>query len=318
MSTPTLPRPHRRAVRQLLLGLVPVLVVGVVLLVALGLRLGDLRAPLAAADATATATVDGGRSGDRLLVVAFADAGGEQRTGRIDLARAQDVPADAQVTVQYDPRTPAGRVQPVYVPGDQAHAAVTGAVFGLAAVGVVLLVVAVLTGLRLLRRPRLRRRPASRVRATHVVHRQGLLVRSWLELDTAAGMRWLPVHWTPELERQVPDTLVEVRGDPARDRLVLPVLDGAEVWPSGRLRDRVPRGDVRQAPVDPAAADVGLARQARADGVLPVLAPVLGLLWAYVDGSGLGGFAVATALSAAVLFWVPQLLGSDPRALSRT
>ena len=318
MSTPTLPRPHRRAVRQLLLGLVPVLVVGAVLLVALGLRLGDARAPLAAADATAVGTVDGARSGDRLLVVAFPDAAGRQRTGRIDLPRAQDVPAGAQVTVQYDPTAPAGRLQPVYASGDEAHAAVTGAVFGLVAVGVVVLAVAVLTGLRLLRRPRLRRRPASRVRATHVVHRQGLLVRSWLELDTAAGMRWLPVHWAPELERLAPDSLVEVRGDPARDRLVLPVLDGAEVWPSGRLRDRAPRGEVRQAPVDPDATDVGLARQARADGVLPVLAPVLGLLWAYVDGSGLGGFAVATALSAAVLFWVPQLRGSDPRAPGRS
>jgi hypothetical protein len=111
--------------------------------------------------------------------------------------------------------------------------------------------------------------------------------------------------------------VVEVRGDPAVDRLVLPVLDGAEVWPSGRLRRQVPSGEVRQAPVDPKAAEVGLRRQARADGVLPFLSPVFGLLWAYVDGSGVGGFGVVTALSAAVLFWVPQLLGSDPRATGR-
>jgi hypothetical protein len=106
---------------------------------------------------------------------------------------------------------------------------------------------------------------------------------------------------------------VEVHGDPARDRLVLPVVDGADVWPSGRLRARQPRGDLRQAAVDPAAADVGLGRQARADGAFPFLAPVLGVLWAYVDESGPAGFLVATALSAAVLFWLPQLLGSDPR-----
>jgi hypothetical protein len=30
-----------------------------------------------------------------------------------------------------------------------------------------------------------------------------------------------------------------------------------------------------------------------------------------------GGFATATALSAAVLFWLPQLLGSDPHAPGR-
>ncbi|MEU2351269.1 DUF3592 domain-containing protein [Modestobacter sp. NPDC049651] len=317
MSTPPLPRPHSRAVRQLLLGLVPVLVVGAVLLVAVGLRVGGARAPLAAATATATATVDGERSGDRVLVVRFPGTDGEQRTGRIELTRAQDVPDGAQLPVQYDPDRPAGGTQPVYADGDRAHAAVAGAVFGLVAVGAVVLVVAVLTGLRLLGRPRLRRRPASRLAATHVVQRQGLLVRSWLELTTPAGVRRVPVHWAPELERLAPGTRIEVRGDPARDRLVLPVVDGAELWPSGRVRDRAPRGEVRQAAVDASAGDVGLARQARADGVLVVLAPVLGLLWAYVDGSGLAGFAVATALSGTVLFWLPQLLGSDPRATSR-
>jgi hypothetical protein len=48
------------------------------------------------------------------------------------------------------------------------------------------------------------------------------------------------------------------------------------------------------------------------DAVPLVAAPVLGLLWAYVDGSGFGGFLVATGVVAAVLFWLPQLLGSDP------
>jgi hypothetical protein len=33
-----------------------------------------------------------------------------------------------------------------------------------------------------------------------------------------------------------------------------------------------------------------------------------------VDTSGVAGFLVATAMAAAVLFWLPQLLGSDPRA----
>jgi hypothetical protein len=44
--------------------------------------------------------------------------------------------------------------------------------------------------------------------------------------------------------------------------------------------------------------------------VLP--APVLGLLWAYVDGSGAAGFGIATALVASVLFWLPGVFGSDP------
>jgi hypothetical protein len=204
----------------------------------------------------------------------------------------------------------------VHTDGDALSAAVSDVLFGLTAVVLVLVVTTVLTVLRLLGRPRLRRRPVGRLTATHVVVRRGLLVRSWLELDSSAGLRWVPVHWAAELDRLVPGTRVEVHGDPARDRLVLPVVDGAEVWPSGRVRDREPRGQLRQAVVDPEATDVGLARQARADGVFVFVAPVLGLLWAYVDSSGLPGFLVATALSAAVLFWVPQLLGSDPRATS--
>src|SRR3954451_19516856 len=55
-TSPVPPRRHRRAVRQLLLGLVPVLVVALVLLVLVAVRLGDVRAPLAADTAIATAT----------------------------------------------------------------------------------------------------------------------------------------------------------------------------------------------------------------------------------------------------------------------
>ena len=317
-SLPT-PRPHRRPARQLLLGMVPVLVVGLVLLVALGLRLAELRAPLAAATATATATVTevGTAPDGRGLVVTFTDEGGGHRTGVIELERALDVPVGAQLRVRYDPGTPADEPARVHTDGDAASAAVSDVLFGLVLVVLVLVVTSALTLARLLGRPRLRTRPVAGLLATHVVVRQGLLVRSWLELDSTVGLRWLPVYWAAELDRLPAGTRIEVRGDPARDRLVLPVGDGAEVWPSGWVRGREPRGDLRQAPVDLQATDVGLIRQGRADGVLPFLAPVLGLLWAYVDNSGVAGFLVATALSAAVLFWVPQLLGSAPRATGR-
>jgi len=320
MTPPTSPppRPHRRAARQLLLGLVPLLVVGLVLLVALALRLGDVRAPLAADTATATATVTAvGRAPDgRGLDVSFTDADGTPRTGVVELERALDVPVGAELAVRYDPDDPADATR-VHTDGDAASAAVSDVVFSLLAVTVVLLAATALTTARLLGRPRLRSRPALRLTATHVVVRRGLLVRSWLEVDTSAGLRWLPVHWAPELDRLTPGARIEVRGDPARDRLVLPVVEGAEIWPSGRVRGREPRGELRQAAVDPAATEVGLARQARADGVLPFLAPVLGLLWSYVDSSGPLGFLAVTALSAAVLFWLPQLLGSDPRTPGR-
>jgi hypothetical protein len=319
MTASTVPRPHRRAVRQLLLGLVPVLVVGLVLLIVLTVRLAAVRAPLSAATATATATVtDVGTAPEgRGLTVRFTGTGGEQRTGTIELPRALDVPVGAQLPVRFDPATPADTPTPVHTDGDATSAAVSDVVFGLVVVALVLLVATGLTLARLLGRPRLRARLVTRVAATHIVVRRGLLVRSWLELDTAAGLRWLPVHWAAELDRMPAGARLEVRGDPARDRLVLPVVDGAEVWPSGRIRHREPRGDLHQAPADPAATDVGLLRQAHADGALPFLAPFLGLLWAYVDTSGVSGFLVATAMSAAVLFWLPQLLGSDPRAPGR-
>jgi hypothetical protein len=319
MTTPTAPRRHRRALRQLLLGLVPVLVVGAVALGVLGARLPALRAPLAAADATATATVTevGGPPDGRGLTVSFADAEGRERTGRLELPSALDVPVGAPVTVRYDPGTSPEGTTTVHADGDAASTAVADVVFGLVTVPVVLLGTAGATLARMGSRARLRDRPATRATATHVVVRRGLLVRSWLELTTPAGLRWVPVYWAPEVDRLAPGAVVEVRGDPARDRLVLPVLGGAEVWPSGRVRREEPAGDVRQAPVDPTAAEVGLLHQVRADGVLPFLSPVFGLLWAYVDGSGVGGFVLATALSAAVLFWLPQLLGSDPRATGR-
>jgi hypothetical protein len=319
MSTPPAPRRHRRAARQLVLGLAPVLVVGLVALLLLSVRLPDARAPLAAATSTARATVTagGGAPDGRGVTVSFPDDQGRDRTGELVLQRRVPVPAGASVTVRYDPDAAGSGPLRVYTDGDAAHGRVTDLLFGLAAVVAVLLVVGGLTAARLVTRPRLRRRPATRVTATHVVSRQGLAVRSWLELGTPSGLRWVPVHWAPELDRLRPDTAVEVRGNPARDRLVLPVVGGTEVWPSGRLRTRAPRGDVRQAGVDPGATDLGLGRQARADGVVPFIAPVLGLLWAYVDGSGLGGFLLATALSAAVLFWLPQLLGSDPGPAGR-
>ncbi|MCW2581920.1 MAG: hypothetical protein JWQ53_710 [Klenkia sp.] len=312
------PRPHTRARTQLLLGLLPVLVVGVVLLVVLAVRLPAVQAPLAAADSTATATVvrDGLDPAGRGVEVAFADVGGTDRTGLLVLRSAQEVAADTPVAVQYDPAALGSGSNRVYADGDAAHGAVGDVVFGLVLVLLVLLVVTALTTWRLVSRARMARRPTTAVTATHLLVGRGLLVRSWLELVTPTGVRWLPVHWAPELDRLPPDSAALVHGDPSSS-LVLPVVGGQQVWPSGRLRRSAPRGDTRQAPVDPDAGPVGMGRQVRGDVVVTVLAPVLGLLWAYVDGSGAAGFAVATALSVPVLFWLPQLLGSDPSATSR-
>jgi hypothetical protein len=311
MTAPAPARPHRRARTQLLVGLVPLLVVGAAVLVVLGLRLADARAPLTAATDTATATVvDSGRAPEgRGVEVRFED-GGVERTGVLVFAEPVAAPPGTPVTVRYDPDSPADDTA-VHTAGDAANQAVRDLVFGLVVVGLVLLVATAVTAARLLSRRRLRSAPATEAAATRVVVRQGLLVRSWLELRTQQGVRWLPVHWAPEVSALAPGSRVELRGDPERNRPVLPIIDGAEIWPAGRVRARAPRGEQHAAAADPGAT-AGWARQVRGDLAPLLAAPVLGLLWAYLDGSGAAGFVVATVVATVVLFWLLQLLGSDP------
>lgn len=312
MSEPARPRPHRRAQGQLLLGLVPLALVAVVVVVVLLARLAEVRAPLAAATATGVAhVVASGRPPDGRGVVVTIDDGDRRRSGVLVLAAPQQVPAEAAVAVRFDPGSPAENTR-VYADGDAAHRSVQDVVYGLVLVVLVLLAALAVTGLRVLARRRLRHAPATPAVATRLVARRGLTVRSWLQLGTAGGPRWLPVHWVPELSGLGPDTPITVLGDPARGRLLLPVVAGAEVWPSGRLRTRRPRGELQAAEPRPDAGPVGWGRQVRGDVVVVAAAAPLGLLWAYVDGSGTGGFLVATALAAAVLFWLTELLGSDP------
>jgi hypothetical protein len=317
MSAAPPPRPHRRARTQLLVGYLPLLLVGAAVLAVLAVRLGAAQAELDRATAVARADlVATGRPPDGRGVAVSIDAGGTPRTGVLVLTRPVHAAAGTQVVVRYDPRSPAGRTV-VHSSGDATDRRVQDLLFGLVVVTAVLVVATVLTAVRLVSRLRLRRRPVAEVTATRFVVRQGLLVRDWLELVTAHGVQWLPVHWSPELARLAPGSLLAVHGTPVRGRLVLPVVDGSEVWPSGRLRPRPPRGERRPADPDPAASGSWL-RQVRGDAVALVVAPVLGLLWAFLDGTGPGGFAVATLVAAATLFWLPQLLGSDPAPPDRS
>jgi hypothetical protein len=318
MTPPAALRPHRRAAAQLLLGYLPLLTAGIVLVAVLALRLAAEREPLAAAGATATATVvasDVAPDG-RGVSVTLPGEDGAVRTGVIELREPQDIPKGAKIAVQYDPSSPADRTA-VFADGDEAHRAVEDVLFGLFATVAIVLIVSAVTGLRVLRLRRLRRAPAGEATGSRVVVRRGLVVRSWLELATARGQRWVPVHWSPELAALEPDSPVEVRGDLGR-RWVLPVVDGAEVWPSGRVRVRPPRGErTVVVPEDAPERPPSWGRQVRSDLVVVFAAPLLGLLWGYLDGSGPAGFAAATVLSAGVLFWLTQLLGSDPSPPSR-
>jgi hypothetical protein len=312
VTAPVTPRPHRRARQQLLVGLVPLLVLCLAALVLLLVRLSDVRGPLAAATASGRATVEAvGQPPDgRGVRLSIAD-GGTTRTGVLVLPRPATVAVGTEIDVAFDPSSPVGATD-VHVPGDDTYRRAQDLAFGLVVVVLVLVVTTALTGLRFLAVARLRRAGTHEVTAGRVVVRQGLLVRSWLELVTAGGVRWLPVHWSPELAQLAPDTAVEVHGDPVRGRRVLPVLAGAELWPSGRLRSRPPRGERQVTGPGEAPEEAGWGRQLRSDSVALVVAPVLGLLWAFIDESGAGGFGVATAVAAGLLWWLPQMLGSDP------
>lgn len=320
MASPLRPRPHRRARAQLCLGLAPLVAVGMAVLVVLGLRLAEARAPLAEAKGTALAhVVEAGQPPDgRGVLVAFTDNAGRSRSGRLVLAEPVAVAPGADVAVRYDPAAAANGFPTVHADGDAASRTVQDLAAGMTVVAGALVLATGLTGVVVLTRRRLQRRAAVTATATRLVVRRGLLVRSWLELQTAEGLRWVPVFWAPELAGLLPDDRIELRGDPATDRLVLPVVSGAEIWPSGRVRDRAPRGEQRAPRAEPAMPSIGMARQLRVDVVVTAAAPLLGLLWAYVDGSGAGGFAAGTALTAVVLFWTLQLLGSDPEATARS
>ncbi len=303
--------PTPRARKQLLLGILPLVVIALVLLSVLAASLPAARAPLSAATETATAeVVRAGVEPDGLgIEVTFTDVDGDERTAVLVLARPEDVPAGAEVGVQYDPDDP-GRV---YAEGDAAHLTVRNLLFGMFWIGLVLLICVGLTVFRLLTRPRLHRRPATTATAKRVRVRRGLSDRSWLVLSSGGSVAWVPVYWDEAVSALRKDAPITVHGDLGRDRLVLPVIDGQPIWPSGARRADPPKGAVTELPPEKKPVRRrSLFRQARGDAAGLLFAPLFGLLWAYTDESGASGFLAATAVSAGVLFWLPSIFGSDP------
>ncbi|MDQ4038578.1 MAG: hypothetical protein M3313_09575 [Actinomycetota bacterium] len=308
------PAPERgaapRAKGQLLLGILPVTVICVVLLSILGAALPAARAPLSAATQTATAEVvnNGVAPDGRGVEVTYTDDAGDEQDATIILARPEDIPEGAEIGVQYDPAEPAT----VYAEGDAAHLTVRNLLFGLFWVGLVLAICLGVTGFRLISRPRLSRRAATSVSARRVRVRRGLSDRSWLVLDHEGRATWVPVYWDETVSALEPNTPITVHGNPRRDRLVLPIIDGRPIWPSGGRRSSAPKGEATQLPPENPVPRRSLLRQARADAAALLFAPLFGILWAYTDDSGVTGFLAATAVSAAVLFWLPSIFGSDP------
>jgi hypothetical protein len=316
---------HRRPVRHLLAGLIPLLLVGAALLAVLASRYAAAAAPLRDATARAVATVErSGLGADRRGVeLSWTDEHQVRRTGVVRASGPGSVPAGAGVDIRYVPSDPSR----VYAAGDETEARVRDIGFGLVLVVLVLIIAVVVSVVHVVRRLAAERRPGTPMPVRYVRTRRRLLRRSWLVVDDQDREWWVPVHWEPELGEIGSGTPATVHGRPGRQRVLAIDAFGTTVWQAaGRVRATPPRGevstdeDVWSSPSgrsEPESAgtppvDIGVARHLRTDGALLVAAPVIGLAWAYVDDAGWGGAVVATVLVAALLVWLPTLLGSDP------
>ncbi len=307
----------------MVLGLAPLLVICLALVIGLIVKAHDLNGRLAPASATTTGTV---RTADaaspRHASVAWTDRRGTPHLSRLTFPGSVSLPHGTRLSLHYDPDNP----RLVFADGDTTYT-LLGVVLGEMVLVVVVLAIALaVSAVRLTRRLVMMRQPAATLPVSRVHTKVGLIQRSWLVIEQNRREWWEPVFWEPALDDLMAGTPCPVYGDPARSGVVVDVA-GATVWPSGRRRATPPRGDhlsnagrwSRSASsrrnADPAwspAPQISLGRQARGDAALLLAAPIMGLLWAYIDGLGGLGFGLATALFLGVLFWVPSVYGSDP------
>jgi hypothetical protein len=259
------------------------------------------------AGATARSSGEVVRAGGRTVDVRWSAAGG-QRTDTVALA-VPAPPVGARTEVAYDPREPAT----VFIPGSTALAAVDRAASGVAFSGLIAAIVLITFGWQVISRRWLRRRPGQPMQARRVRVQSGLLTRSWLELD--APPRWIPIHFDPILATLPAHSSMQLHGDPQRRGLAAAEVDGVWLDPSGPIRATEPRGRRIDSPALPdphAHSDTSWRRQLRADAVLLTPAPIVGLLWTFLDGGGVVTWACATALTATLALWWSALRGSDP------
>jgi hypothetical protein len=220
------------------------------------------------------------------------------------------------------------RTQVAYDPGFPADAIIPGAALlteadrsrdGVLFAGLVGVFVLVVDAWLLVTRRIAVRRAAVRVVVRRVGMRRGLLARTWLETSGAPPV-WIPVYFEPEVLLLPAPVAVTVRGDVLRDRVVAVDLPGGgRLYPSGRVRRVEPAGRRTDSPSQPDSyteARAGLARrwrrQLRVDAAVLVPAPLVGLVWAYLDDGGISGWLGASVLVAAVGLWWAAIRGSDP------
>jgi hypothetical protein len=305
----------------MVVALVPLLVIGVVLVVVLGVKYLAVVRELSPATATATATVVSTGRGPAGLPLRWTDTAGQQHTSRLVFPEVGSVKAGTIVTVRYVPDDPSR----VYAAEDELNTRGRNFANGMLFTVLVMLVALAVTVVIILRRVRAARRRPRTCPVSWAQTRRGLIRRSWLVIGDGQREWWQPVYWQPRLAELLAGTPAKVHGSPTVDRLLPVEVGGTVVWPSGRRRAGAPKGELRQNNVRWTR---GLARQREKDGVdveqvslrrhllgdvgLILPAPLLGLLWAYIDGSGAGGFVVATAMLVGMLFWLPAVFGSDP------
>ena len=307
---------RRRPVRHVVFGLIPLLAVGPIVIILLAIRLADESAPVRAATARATATVKSSGLGDdrRGIELTWTDSSGTQHTSTVHSARPSNIAPGSQVVVRYQPNDPTK----VFLTGDDTTTRLADLTFGIVLSALLILGVLALSAVHVARRRIAERRPAASMPVSYARSRFGITRRAWLLVDDAGQTWWVSVHWDPVLDTLGPGEKALVHGRPARDRVVTFDIEGTHVWQAGRRRSRPPRGDVDREGVDPertdrvVGTDIPLTRQFRADAGLLAAAPILGLLWAYVDAGGKASFLLATVLAGAALFWVPTVRGSDP------
>ncbi|MEU0878826.1 hypothetical protein ABZ345_09530 [Lentzea sp. NPDC005914] len=209
-----------------------------------------------------------------------------------------------QAQVAFDPADPSRAVIPGADLLVQTDRALGGVTFAFA---VALLVV--FAGLvRVFLAARTLRSAAVTVQVRRIRLQSGLMVRSWLEIDGPVE-RWLPVYYDPVLVTLPSPVDAELRGGR------IAVVDGVTLYPSGRPVTKHPRGRRVDNPAQPdpeRRAPRGLLAQLRVDSVFLVPAPIVGLFWAYVDGSGFTGWITATVVAAALGLWWGAFRGSDP------
>ena len=307
---------HRRPVRHVVFGLLPLLVVGPIVMILLAVRLAHDSAPVRAATGQATATVQRTGLGDdrREIELTWTDADGTSHTSTVHSGSPSGVAVGSHLVVHYQPDDPSQ----VFVTGDDATRRLTDLAFVILLSALLVLGVLAASSVHVARRRAAERKPPIPLPVSYARSRFGITRRAWLLVEDAGRTWWVSVHWDPVLETLGPGERALVHGRPAGDRVVTFDIGGTHVWQAGRRRPRPPRGDIDREGVDPertdrvVGTDIALTRQFRADAGLLAAAPILGLLWAYVDNGGKVSFLLATILAGAALFWVPTVRGSDP------